>query len=827
MNKHCYRIIFSQSRGQWVVVAETAKSHSGGSNNSVGSRYKRKRSKNTKHIKNSKNNTANTLKAALLCSPLSLFIYAAPLSAGIVVDHNAAKQHQASVLKVPNGVPLIQIQTPSAAGVSLNQYRQFDVDTRGVILNNSRTDTQTELGGWIQGNPSLSERTATVIVNEVNSHNPSLLNGYIEVGGDRAHVIVANPSGISCDGCGFINAQSSTLTTGKPLMRKGRLEGYRVEGGYIEIKGEGFNTLDADYTDLMAEAVEVNAGIWADNLKITTGNYLAKRNAKTGSTRVTDKLTKESKQSNYSLDVGRLGGMYARKITLEGTVDGVGMRNVGHLGAGPGGFIVTADGRIENTGKFISTGKISIVAEEDIENIGLIQASKHIQLSTEGDITNERTIRSQGNILLSAQGSDSRIRSTDQSVLAAGVKIDGNLSDQGNLIVKATKKVTAQGKNLAGDAQIIVADKIDLSGSNIKSQSFTASANTEELNLNKSVIKVDQALVLNTPKILDTDKATISAQRIKINAFDVSNRGGTISQLGNGNLSLELKGSLKNDKGSIISNSRNLYLKAEEITNTEGQIEHLGAGYLRINTQVFDGNSGIINSENQLKIYAETLNLNQAKTKARWIRINGSQFQHNKGTLIQTGNKTASINIETLIDNTEGTLKSHGGLRIYSDKLINDKGTINSFDSYQGTELNITEDVNNRQGDIYTAGYLKIHSTLFNNIEGTALAKKHIKLDNKNELLNTDGLIKGNQHVDITTGSFNNILGVVASSKDNLLIKARSGILNNNQGLIQASGNLELESFGLINHDANIIGASVKINTQKQALINTHGEIKA
>ncbi|RRD86655.1 two-partner secretion domain-containing protein, partial [Conchiformibius steedae] len=100
-----------------------------------------------------------------------------------------------------------------------------DVDSRGAILNNSRRNTQTQLGGWIQGNPWLATGEARVIVNQVNSANPSLLNGYIEVGGRRAEVVLANPAGIQVDGGGFINAAGATLTTGLPFIRNGQLDG--------------------------------------------------------------------------------------------------------------------------------------------------------------------------------------------------------------------------------------------------------------------------------------------------------------------------------------------------------------------------------------------------------------------------------------------------------------------------------------------------------------------------------------------------------------------------------------------------------------------------
>ena len=87
----------------------------------------------------------------------------------------------------------MNIQTPSAGGVSRNQYSQFDVTEKGVVLNNARNAVQTQTAGWVQGNPNLATGEAKVILNEVNSSNPSRLKGYMEVAGQKADVVIAKP----------------------------------------------------------------------------------------------------------------------------------------------------------------------------------------------------------------------------------------------------------------------------------------------------------------------------------------------------------------------------------------------------------------------------------------------------------------------------------------------------------------------------------------------------------------------------------------------------------------------------------------------------------
>jgi len=182
----------------------------------------------------------------LLCKSITFCLVPAVAKAQIAADPSAAANQRPTILQTANAIPQVNIQTPSSAGVSRNSYSQFDVQRNGVILNNARTATQTQMGGWVQGNPWLSAGSAKVILNEVNSSNPSQVNGYIEVAGPRAEVVIANPAGISVNGGGFINASKATLTTGTPIWNQGQIDSYRVQGGTIGIEGDGLDLRTTD-----------------------------------------------------------------------------------------------------------------------------------------------------------------------------------------------------------------------------------------------------------------------------------------------------------------------------------------------------------------------------------------------------------------------------------------------------------------------------------------------------------------------------------------------------------------------------------------------------
>jgi filamentous hemagglutinin family protein len=358
MNKHRHRIVFNRTRGLFMAVAECAGTHQGGQT-AQASRCSAAAPLPSSRFK------ALTISLMMAWGAV-IVLSGSSAHAQIVSDHSAPSNQQPMVQNAANGVTLVNIQTPSAAGVSRNTYSQFDVQRPGVILNNSSGNVQTQLGGWVQGNPWLAGGSARVILNEVTSGSPSQLKGYMEVAGQRAQVVVANPAGISCDGCGFINANRGTLTTGTAIFNNGNLQGYRVTGGTIEVNGAGLQGQTTDYTDLISRAVKVNAGIWANQLLVTTGvnQVSADQSVITplGAAQATDAAPA------FAIDTSQLGGMYAGKIVLVGTEGGLGMRNAGQINASAGSLTLTNDGQLLNTG--LLNGQDTTVRVTSLNNLG-------------------------------------------------------------------------------------------------------------------------------------------------------------------------------------------------------------------------------------------------------------------------------------------------------------------------------------------------------------------------------------------------------------------------------------------------------------------------
>ena len=249
-----------------------------------------------------------------------------------------------------NGMTVVNINTPNDKGLSHNQYNAFNVDEKGLILNNANRPVNTELAGYIMGNPNLVGPTANTILNEVTGTGSTSMNGALEVAGNKAHVIVANPNGISVNNGTFINASSATLTTGNPMINNGSITGYNVQQGVITVGEKGLNASKTARTDMLSEAVKLNGKVWAQDTQVVTG----KNDISVDATGKVTNAHKTGESSQVGLDVAAIGGMYANSMYLVGTNDGFGVNNQGILSA-QNKLTIDSTGKLQNTGTIAAT----------------------------------------------------------------------------------------------------------------------------------------------------------------------------------------------------------------------------------------------------------------------------------------------------------------------------------------------------------------------------------------------------------------------------------------------------------------------------------------
>lgn len=805
MNKHLFRVVFNKARGLLMVVAENVKSAC-------------KAPGTTRGVSSVSPVTATLtpLRFALMVG-MGWVTLVAPVQAQVVADGSAPAGQRPTIGAAGNGAPVVDITRPSDAGVSRNTYSQFDVDKRGVILNNAATNSQTQLAGWIEGNRALANGSARVILNEVNSSNPSQLRGFVEVAGSKAQVVIANPSGIACEGCGFINADRATLTTGRAQFENGLISGYQVSGGKISIGGEGMDTSRADYTEIIARTVEVNAGIWSKDLTIKAGTTGA---APTDTPAV-------------AIDVAQLGGMYAGKITLVGNGAGVGVRNAGQIGSSAGEVVIGSDGRIENRGQISSATQLTATADKGIDNSGTLYAQGNLDLKSAADIDNKGIASAQGDARLTAKGA---IRSQAGSALAAGVDSAGKLGDSGSLTLTSAGTITAKGQNLAAQKLTASAAQVDLSDSQTSAQTVDLTSTAGNLDLRRSRVTASQALTANANQALLSDAAQVGAAQISVTALDLSNVGGKWVQTGNAGMRVTVTRNLDNSSG-ILASGGGLDVSADSLNNGGGLVQsgalgdlsvtarqHLANGngklvsaaQLTLNGGTLDNSSGQITAGGALGVTAAQLNNAKGTVAAmQTLTVKAGSVLNQGGTLGSVAGDLLLNSDATALDNTGGRLEAAKALTLNAQGLNNSSGVITGAQLLLNTQ---GQQLNNAQGTLNASDTLTVDSGVLNNDGGIVQAKSSLKIDTHGQQLSnrnsgSTGGILGQRDVSVRAGRLLNDQGFIGSAAT---LDVNAQHLSNQAGLLRADGHLLLTAASVDNSSTQ--GANQGIKGQSVAM---------
>jgi filamentous hemagglutinin family protein len=366
----------------------------------------------------------------------------------------SGEKQQPSISATAKGIPVINIVAPNSAGVSLNKFTAYNVGTTGLILNNSKAAVQTQLGGKISGNTQLGNMPAKVIVNQVTGATASFLNGRTEIAGQSAHLIVANPNGITANGAGFINVNRATLTTGNPVFNAaGAVAAIDTTKGIITI--EGIDARSVDQVDLIARSLKINAALQAKKLTIAAGatNYNLGTGVVTKNTSIG--LKGDGPTPTVAIDVSQLGSIHADSIRLIGSESGVGVNVAGKIAALTGDLVISSDGKVTLAQGSTITAAKSVSLNASVINRGMVNGDK---TTINGNLNNLDSSSSvNGTSLVTVNGSV-----TNQGKVSGDkTTINGNLNNlgtsstiNGTSLVTVNGSVTNQGKISGGKTTI-------------------------------------------------------------------------------------------------------------------------------------------------------------------------------------------------------------------------------------------------------------------------------------------------------------------------------------------------------------------------------------
>lgn len=697
----------------------------------------------------------------------------------------------------PNGVPVVDINTANAAGLSHNQFTRYDVGTNGLVLNNGNTSQmarQSELAGQVMANTNLSQE-ARVILNEVVSANRSTLAGFTEVVGGKADVIVANPYGITCSGCGYINTDRVTMTTGTPnFSPTGDLAGFTVKGGDILISGNGLNASAQQVLDLVARSVKLDAAINAKDLGIAAGanqwDYASRS--------VTGAAATTGAAPAYAIDSSALGGMYAGRIRILATEAGVGVRMLGDAAATADDFTLNAAGKVEIASK--------------------VSAQRDLAVSTTASNADAVVLN---NASLTAQ------RDANLNAAQGGVQITG-----GALVAKQNLNVTAKtlsdnsssasvqdnNKRYAGgNANLNVAQTADINGTawgagaalNASVGSLSVGSNGAQMYAGDTLglTATTGDLALNTAAVIAQNNLTLNANNGAIKTTAGAAQG---VQSTAGNINATAANGL-NNAGVIDAKAGNITVRANGNSSNTGTLHAKDkvdfadqAGGQTANLT----NAGTVLAEGSAQIKANTLN-NTSAGKLQGSSIVANSLS-NAGLLVAsgTGGSVGSVNA-TNLTNT-GTLQSTQDLNITSSNSLQNSGTILS----QGAQTVTTAGLQN-SGTVQSNANqtLNLGSTALNNtVTGQIIAKGTQNITAQS--LSNDGLLQA-------TGS--QTLGIAAAATNTGTVLGQAG-QTANLGSLNNSGTWQANQGGAVTVSGAITNTGAVILS---ADVGKHGSLNA
>ena len=502
------------------------------------------------------------------------------LAGGVVPDASAPAGRRPSVDAAANGVPLVNITAPNKNGLSHNQYNQFDVDRRGLILNNSERAVSTQLGGIVGGNPNLGggKAPAKTILNEVTGANRSHIEGYIEVGGQKADVILANPYGVTVNGGGFINVDRGTISTGRPEMQGDKLL-LRVDGGDVRIEGAGINASNITGFDVVSRAAEINATVHAKDLTITTG-----RNSYDPATRTATPLAPDGSQApTVAIDSTDLGGMYAGRIILTSTEKGVGV-NLDGVVQSVGDLEITADGKLTVKAaqaggdmKLTAKGSALEVKKAVVAEGNLTAKADRIEIKKDAAMASGLDLRLEAAQALNLDENAWAVGGGKVEVATADLSLKRDAALEGGSLKVQARRVAAEGASLAGAGNVEIAgDTVTLTDASL------AAGNVLWLDLTDTLR-------------LDATSAVLGYGGLHVKADGLENNGLIYS----GNAAeLLLTSFLRNQGGADILTVGDLLItgagpndRVALVRNEHSYIESLD-GSIRLDADVFENYGG-------------------------------------------------------------------------------------------------------------------------------------------------------------------------------------------------------------------------------------------
>ncbi|WP_179538092.1 hemagglutinin repeat-containing protein [Pseudomonas sp. BIGb0408] len=766
-------------------------------------------------------NIALILAGVMFLNPI------AATAAQLTVDAQAGGN--TSLGQAANGVPIVNIATPNGSGLSHNKFTDYNVGQQGLILNNATERLQsTQQGGIIIGNPNLGGsnlqgRAAGVILNEVTGSNRSQLKGYTEVAGQAANVIVANPHGITCDGCGFINTPRATLSTGAPVIENGQLRSFDVNGGDIAIEGAGLNASNVDQFDLITRSAKLNAELHAKRLNVITG----RNDVDAATLQAIAKADDGSEKPQLAIDSSALGGMYAGAIRLVGTEAGVGVKLAGDMAASAGDIQIDANGQL-TLSRIAARDNLHIVAGS-AELTGPAYAGSNVAIRATAELSNKQSLAAANSIDIQAGRLD------NAGIIEAGVNNDNSRNASGDVRIDATE-VRNAGRALASRELKVDTKALDNQGGVLSGQALASvkagSMNNQQGRLlsqgdvqvsassldngNTGLVSGGKSVSLQVGELANRGGEISSQKSVAISSTELDNRSGRV--IGEQGVDLDVAGRMLNAQGVVSSNVQ-LAVKAAELNNSgSGTLVSQGTLSARVDGVLDNSADGALIAKTQLDVSAGVTNNSKAGLlSGNVLNLSGDALDNRGGRIL--ADEQLGLSLSRADNSAGGVIDSRGSLHATTTLLSNQNGGRVIADGDLNLRAELIE--NAAQGKIASQGDLTAQVTEFNQQGGQLLSQGRLSLQGQRLDNGGGGLLAAGNGIDLRVASVDNRGGEISSAGR---VKVTGQTFDNSaSGLLLGDSGLQLAVQRVLNHTKGVLGGRDGLLLDGESLDNSAG----
>ncbi|WP_260438582.1 filamentous hemagglutinin N-terminal domain-containing protein [Burkholderia contaminans] len=680
--------------------------------------------------------TAWVMTVVMYFSPAVLMMdqtaHAAP-----IVDPRAPIPFQPSVTQTSTGVPAINIPGANANGISVGQYQSFDIDSRGLVLNNSTVAGTPLLGGTLGANPNLNGRPATTIINQVTSNNIATLSGPLEVFGSPAAVIVAAPGGIAVNGMALTNVPGLTLTTGTPQFLTGvggtatdfahaGAVAYDVRSGNISLNGPaGVNGPGAGIEgtvgniDLIGQSVTLVAPLRADQrVNVVTGNQIVTPTASdtTGTTYGTEangaSNTAAAIGKTIAVDANQYGSVTSGTVYIISTAAGMGVNTQGPLSATAGNVVVNANGDVSVGQTFASQNvNLSSAGSTTINGTGL--ANQNYTVSSNGDINAPGSVSAGQNVTMRASRNlnAASVAANGAASLTAGQSMTiGALTAHDIALQTTNGDLTVGGLSAPGTVSAKAGRDLTVKGA-VQGGNTVALTGARNATIDGQVFGVGDTTIVAQTGSATVNGNTLSNGALSVTAGQGAAIGGTVQA--QGPVSIVAQGGSITGQGNVTSSQGAVNLNAGQAIGLTGAVQSGSTINATAGTNANFG--GTVSAPGAVTIQAAqdtTVGGNVMSGGALSVTSGGNTSV--QGTATSIGNMTLAANSGSLT--TSGDVVSLGTLDATGQQGVSLGGTV-----YSGGNANIGSTAGNVSvaGAVSTPGTININAGQDATVAGT------------------------------------------------------------------------------------------------------------